>query len=135
MIREVTYSFYYLSRAEDIYGFFDNYIVILTHSTCPKEEKVWTMYIHHFWNCCRNISATRTTGIKHYSSTHHLWTLSYMVSMGYSCEYGSHVTAITNLIAQHDMQRSKQVTKIKTTEYSNMDGVGCYENTLMMHLI
>jgi len=40
LLWKVTYSFYYLSRAEDIYGFFDNYIVILTHSTCPKEEKV-----------------------------------------------------------------------------------------------
>lgn len=40
MIREMIYSFYSLSRAEDIYGFFDNYTVILTHSTYPKKIKV-----------------------------------------------------------------------------------------------
>lgn len=34
------YSFYSLSRAETVYGFSDNYVVIVTHSIYPKEEKV-----------------------------------------------------------------------------------------------
>lgn len=53
-----------------------------------------------------------------------------VVNMGHR-----HVAAITRLTTQHDIQTSKQVTKIQSMGYYSVDGVGCYESTQRMPLI
>lgn len=39
------------------------------------------------------------------------------------------------LTTQHDMQTSKQIFKIQSTEYYKVDGAGFYENTQRINLI